>query len=89
MNLHKGLISALWRLPAEVLSKKIDFYLLDSGHLSQRSEPIPLLLTKVCRRWRDVAVGIPKLWCRLFFHAYEDHREWRRAAFYYNSWLKR
>ncbi|KAG1827737.1 hypothetical protein DFJ58DRAFT_348358 [Suillus subalutaceus] len=70
-----------------------------------------MLLTRICRPWRDVAVDMPGLWCRLHVDIningvgqedeevddsdWEesdvefDDNAWQRAAFCYNSWLKR
>ncbi|KAG1731374.1 hypothetical protein EDB19DRAFT_1582164, partial [Suillus lakei] len=88
-NLHEGLGPAVGRLPAEVLSKIFDYHLMDSDHLSRGSDPSPMQLTRVCRRWRDVAVGTARLWCKLSFYVDEDRREWKQSAFYYDVWLKR
>lgn len=46
-----------------------------------------MLLTRICRRWREVAVDMPNLWCMLFV-AVTD-RNWQQVAFCYESWLKR
>ncbi|KAG0704597.1 hypothetical protein DFH29DRAFT_365883 [Suillus ampliporus] len=90
MNVHKGLVSALWRLPTEVLSQIFDHCLPvpEDSRLSSSSRlEAPMLLTEVCRRWREVAVGIPGLWCRLTVES--THGDWYRNAFCYDSWLKR
>ncbi|KAG1747897.1 uncharacterized protein EDB91DRAFT_49244 [Suillus paluster] len=84
MNLHKGLTSALWRLPTEVMSHIFVSCLPDTKHLSLAPKIAPMLLTRICRRWREIAVGIPSLWCRLSLSG-----DLQRAAFYYDSWLKR
>jgi hypothetical protein len=48
----------------------------------------PILLTRICRRWKEVAVGIPTLWCRLSVEVRD--RPWQpHAAFCYDTWLKR
>ncbi|KAG1726097.1 hypothetical protein EDB19DRAFT_235389 [Suillus lakei] len=83
MNLHKRLVTALWRLPTEVLSQ-IFVYCLPNYHYLSASHLAPMLLTRICRRWREVAVGTPSLWCRL--HVSEDAQ---RAALCYDTWLKR
>ncbi|KAG0704622.1 hypothetical protein DFH29DRAFT_827672 [Suillus ampliporus] len=90
LNLHKGLVSGLWRLPTEVLSQIFDHCLPvaeDSPLLSPSRLEAPMLLNEICRRWREVAVGMPSLWCRLRVEV--DHSDWERAAFCYNSWLER
>ncbi|KAG1747983.1 uncharacterized protein EDB91DRAFT_52837 [Suillus paluster] len=87
MNVHKGFISSLWRLPTEIVSQIFDHCLPDdSCLLSPTMSHAPVLLTKICRRWREFAVGTPRLWCRLYVY---DTSDWQRAAVCYDSWLKR
>ncbi|KAG0706514.1 hypothetical protein DFH29DRAFT_1076953 [Suillus ampliporus] len=87
MNLHKRLISALWRMPTEILSQIFHHCLPDFYSLPLLSIA-PLLLTRVCRRWREVAIGTPNLWCKLHVSfAPRDH--WEQQALCYHSWLKR
>ncbi|KAG1747811.1 uncharacterized protein EDB91DRAFT_1345031 [Suillus paluster] len=88
INLHKGLVSSLWRLPTEVLCQIFDLCVPETRFLLPPSRlNAPMLLTEICRRWREVAVSMPRLWCRL--SATVDDRDWQRAAFCYESWLKR
>ncbi|KAG1747101.1 uncharacterized protein EDB91DRAFT_1345187 [Suillus paluster] len=87
MNLHEGLGSALWRLPTEVLSHIFIYCLPQYEHLEPEPDIAPMLLIRVCRRWREVAVGLPSLWCRLYMEL--DASDSLRAAFCYDSWLKR
>ncbi|KAG1747856.1 uncharacterized protein EDB91DRAFT_47548 [Suillus paluster] len=88
LDLHKRFGSALWRLPTEVLSHIFVFCLPEVKYLSPASKLAPMLLTRICRRWREVAVGMPSLWCML--RTVEvDHGDWQRQAFCYDSWLKR
>ncbi|KAG1837746.1 hypothetical protein C8R48DRAFT_585410, partial [Suillus tomentosus] len=65
MILHKGLTSRLWRLPTEVLSQ-IFHHCLPDHCFPESNRPsaleAPVLLTGVCRRWREVAVNTPSLW---------------------------
>ncbi|KAG2042074.1 hypothetical protein BDR03DRAFT_889350, partial [Suillus americanus] len=86
-HLHKGFILALWRLPTETLYHIFHYCLPERKHLSPASKLAPMLLTRICRRWREVAVGMPSLWCRLSVEF--DYRDWQRAAFCYDSWLER
>ncbi|KAG2132924.1 uncharacterized protein EDB93DRAFT_1255038 [Suillus bovinus] len=88
MNLHKGLLSPLWRLPNEVLSLIFVHCLPTHHHLMPAARLAPMLLTAICRRWREVAVNMPKLWCRLHIQEAEG-RDWQRIAFCYSSWLER
>ncbi|KAG1747858.1 uncharacterized protein EDB91DRAFT_47563 [Suillus paluster] len=88
MDLHKGLVSSLWCLPTEVLSQIFDHCLReDISELYPDTLEAPVLLTEVCRRWREVAVGMPSLWCRLYVEV--DNNDWQRAAFCYDLWLQR
>ncbi|KAG2095481.1 uncharacterized protein F5147DRAFT_718561 [Suillus discolor] len=87
MNLHKGLLSALWRLPTEVLSQIFNHCLPETKVWPPSTLRAPMLLTRICQRWREVAVGTPDLWCRIYVEA--DDRGWEQAAFCYDLWLKR
>lgn len=87
------------RLPNEVLSQIFHealpplhdmapcFDRLDDLSLSSRLLEAPLLLTKICRQWRDVAVRMPSLWCRLLVKV--ECGDWQRRAVCYDTWLKR
>ncbi|KAF7972899.1 hypothetical protein HWV62_12072 [Athelia sp. TMB] len=61
---HKGLISPLRRLPAEILSD-IFIRALPPFPCKLKSSEIPILLELVCRRWRDVVRSTPALWSRI------------------------
>ncbi|KAG1816484.1 uncharacterized protein BJ212DRAFT_193016 [Suillus subaureus] len=88
MNLHKALVSTLRRLPTEILSQIFNHCLPETKLLLPPSAlKAPMLLTGICRRWREVAVGMPNLWCRLYVEV--DNRDWERAAFCYDLWFKR
>ncbi|KAG2057494.1 hypothetical protein BDR06DRAFT_1005123 [Suillus hirtellus] len=88
MNLHKGLLSPLWRLPNEVLPLIFVHCLPTHHHMWPTSRLAPMLLTKICRRWREVATNMPRLWCRLHLQEAEG-RDWQRIVFCYSSWLER
>jgi hypothetical protein len=101
MTLHKGLLSALWRLPNEVLSKIFIHCLPKTSlvSLEKSSNLAPMLLTRICQRWRDVAVDTPSLWCKLHAEVYHcepyaqahhsPDKEWQQQAFLFDLWLKR
>ncbi|KAG1830968.1 hypothetical protein DFJ58DRAFT_617144, partial [Suillus subalutaceus] len=57
INLHKRLVSPLWRLPTEVLSQIFCHCLPPIPKLA-----VPMSLTRICRRWREVVVDMPNLW---------------------------
>ncbi|KAG1788487.1 uncharacterized protein HD556DRAFT_860599 [Suillus plorans] len=87
INSHKRLKLALWRLPTEILSYIFVYCLPEDRYLSPASRRAPILLTRICRRWREVAVGVPSLWCRL--RVAVEHNDWQKRAFCYDTWLKR
>ncbi|KAG1735921.1 uncharacterized protein EDB91DRAFT_1143523 [Suillus paluster] len=85
MNLHKGLVSALWRFPTEVLSHIFERCLPEFDEwLPPLNQQAPMLLSQVCRRWRGIAVGTSNLWCRLCMG-----NLWQRVPSCCDSWLKR
>ncbi|KAG2029205.1 hypothetical protein BDR03DRAFT_1018745 [Suillus americanus] len=96
-TLHTSFSPPIWRLPTEILSEIFLYCLPEDEHLVYASRLAPLLLTRICRQWREVAVSLPKLWCRLQLEVgYDDwprrafHLDnWETRAFGYDSWLKR
>ena len=90
MVLHRGHMSALWRLPVEVLSQIFVHCLPETNHLKVSSKLAPMLLTRICRHWREVAVNIPSLWCRLSVEVADwSVANWPEVAFCHCSWLER
>ncbi|KAG1839483.1 hypothetical protein C8R48DRAFT_766046 [Suillus tomentosus] len=76
-----------WHPPTEILSEVFLYCLPQDEYLCPTPQAAPLLLTTICRRWREVAVGLPRLWCRLQMKA--EHDNWEKRALCYNLWLKR
>ncbi|THU90870.1 hypothetical protein K435DRAFT_246391 [Dendrothele bispora CBS 962.96] len=68
---HRQLLSPIRRLPAEIIAELFTFC-LPATHPPTRdlSEP-PLLLTLVCKQWREIALSTPCLWSAL--HIYIPH----------------
>ncbi|KAG1793773.1 uncharacterized protein BJ212DRAFT_1240573, partial [Suillus subaureus] len=67
MNLHKGLLSPLWRFPNTLLSENFHHCLPDTDPKASYFSPpsrlkARMLLIGVCRRWREVATSTPSLW---------------------------
>jgi len=63
VNSHRALISPVRRLPPEVLSEIFVHCLQDKERNPTRSVgEAPLLLTLVCRRWREIALSTTRLW---------------------------
>ncbi|KAG2062549.1 hypothetical protein BDR04DRAFT_1112122, partial [Suillus decipiens] len=86
-TLDTGFSSPIWRLPTEILAEIFKYCLPDDEHLAPASKLAPILLTTVCRRWREVSVGLPMLWCRLQLE--DDDDNWQKSAVGYDSWLQR
>ncbi|KAG1848496.1 hypothetical protein DFJ58DRAFT_465771 [Suillus subalutaceus] len=94
---HTSLPSLISRLPTEILSEIFLYCLPEDEHLVNASKQAPMLLTNICRRWREIAVGMPRLWCSLqveFWYPYwqmraSAHERWQARALGYDSWLKR
>ncbi|KAJ3541963.1 hypothetical protein NMY22_g3689 [Coprinellus aureogranulatus] len=62
VNSHRRLLNSPPRLPTEVL-QQIFLYCRPTHRLPFiRKEECPLLLTRVCREWRSVALDMPLLW---------------------------
>ncbi|KAG2355646.1 hypothetical protein BDR07DRAFT_517048 [Suillus spraguei] len=78
---------AIYRLPTEILSEIFMYCLPHDEHLVPRAELAPILFTSICRRWREVAIGLPRLWRTLQLAVGFD--DWQKRALCYDSWLKR
>ncbi|KAG1852798.1 hypothetical protein DFJ58DRAFT_746062 [Suillus subalutaceus] len=90
MNLHEELVSDLCRLPTEVLCHIFIHCLPQTGYMLPNSKSPPMLLTRICRRWREITTDMPSLWCRLSMDInHATSRNWRQAVFCYDSWFKR
>ncbi|KAG1884830.1 uncharacterized protein F5891DRAFT_1158217 [Suillus fuscotomentosus] len=90
MNLHEELVFDLCRLPTEVLCYIFIHCLPQIEYTSPNSKTPPMLLTRICRRWRDVATDMPSLWYRLSMDIdHADSMNWRQVVFGYDLWLKR
>ncbi|KAK6983985.1 hypothetical protein R3P38DRAFT_3232793 [Favolaschia claudopus] len=53
------------KLPFEVTSSIFIECLPDDEHVTPTASTAPLLLTHVCRQWRDIALSTGALWCSL------------------------
>jgi hypothetical protein len=85
MTFHRKFASPLSNLPVELLSRIFVNCLPAAYESSVSRELAPLLLTRICRRWRGVAVNMPSLWCMLSV----CYRHWEEESFRYRLWLKR
>ncbi|OAX31914.1 hypothetical protein K503DRAFT_702951, partial [Rhizopogon vinicolor AM-OR11-026] len=62
MILHWGYPSAISHLPVEVLLQIFHHCLPETDHLQDSPKLTPIVLTRICRQWRDIAVNTPSLW---------------------------
>ncbi|KAK6977574.1 hypothetical protein R3P38DRAFT_2748122 [Favolaschia claudopus] len=85
---HRALISHPRRLPQDII-EEIFLACLPTTHdaVMSPTEP-PLLLGRICSRWRSIAFALPRLWSSLHIHLrFVDSHEKRVAAV--DEWLKR
>ncbi|KAG5651899.1 hypothetical protein H0H81_006980 [Sphagnurus paluster] len=61
---HHLYISGIHSLPLELI-RKIFFFCLPSTNCAMVATEAPLVLTRVCRHWREAAFSTPELWSRL------------------------
>ncbi|KAG2112477.1 hypothetical protein BD769DRAFT_1778756 [Suillus cothurnatus] len=86
-NYHRGFSSPIWRLPTEILAQIFLYCIPEDENRTPAPYLAPMLLTTVCRRWREVAVDMSSLWRRLKMEV--GHGDWQQRAFCYDSCLKR
>ncbi|KAK7040196.1 hypothetical protein VNI00_010002 [Paramarasmius palmivorus] len=68
VNSHRALISPLRRLPPEVLSEIFVLCLPHECNPTRNVAEAPLLLTLVCKQWRQVALSTARLWSALHIY---------------------
>ncbi|KAG1897080.1 uncharacterized protein F5891DRAFT_1243630 [Suillus fuscotomentosus] len=88
MELHKGFVSPLWSLPNEILSKIFVHCLPEDEHLSLAQNEAPMLLTRVCKKWRGVAVATSDLWYKLHLNL-KNKTDLQQQDNLYHSCLER
>jgi hypothetical protein len=89
MALHKGLASAFSRFPPEVLCRIFVYCLTETDHPEMSPELAPMLLTRICRQWREIVMNTHSLWCRLSVEHFDMAEDWHSVTFRYDLWLKR
>ncbi|KAJ3881178.1 hypothetical protein F5051DRAFT_397767 [Lentinula edodes] len=65
---HRALMAPIRRLPAETLAEIFVHCLPTDRYPWRTLKEAPLLLTMVCREWRDIAIKIPSLWNSFHIH---------------------
>ncbi|KAH6914797.1 hypothetical protein BKA70DRAFT_1557168 [Coprinopsis sp. MPI-PUGE-AT-0042] len=62
---HRALLSPLRRIPSDILVTIFSLCSEFNEQGSMMSSEAPLLFTRICHRWREVAIGTPSLWSRI------------------------
>ena len=87
MRAHQGLISCIRRLPSEILGEIFVRCVPPEPYVEPDTTAAPLLLLAVCRGWRRVALGTPRLWCSLSVRPSPGTQQ--RGLYFYHHWLAR
>ncbi|KAG1789621.1 uncharacterized protein HD556DRAFT_770917 [Suillus plorans] len=87
-NSHNALYSPICRFPTEILCQIFLYCMPEEDEWTLAPDPslAPMLLTTICRQWRDVAVDMPSLWRKLRM---EVEGDWQKKVVCYESYLKR
>ncbi|KAL1744055.1 hypothetical protein HDZ31DRAFT_22030, partial [Schizophyllum fasciatum] len=64
VDLHRAVVAPVRILPTEVLSYIFELC-MENTPSKPNATQAPLLLCRICSRWREVALGTPALWCNL------------------------
>ncbi|KAI5885890.1 uncharacterized protein SCHCODRAFT_02477270, partial [Schizophyllum commune H4-8] len=62
IRLHSSIVSPLRSVPAEILQHIFRYTLPESHNALLSPDEAPIILTRVCRVWRVVALSTPELW---------------------------
>ncbi|KAJ3755998.1 hypothetical protein EV360DRAFT_72372 [Lentinula raphanica] len=68
VDVHRALMAPIRRIPAETLADIFGHCLSTERYPIRSLMEAPLLLTMVCRQWREVAITHPPLWSALHIH---------------------
>ncbi|TRM64510.1 hypothetical protein BD626DRAFT_568253 [Schizophyllum amplum] len=85
---YRAIISPFRHLPTEILQTIFRFTLPRSHNALASTKDPPLLFTRVCREWRDVALATPELWASIHIvcMSFEDDMpDEARAAIKYRA----
>jgi hypothetical protein len=86
---HRQLVfSPIRRIPSEILAE-IFFRCLPAEHLPTRSlAEAPLLVTLVCKEWRETALNTPRMWSSLHVFIPDDDTELAKRKNGVERWLE-
>ncbi|KAG0704931.1 hypothetical protein DFH29DRAFT_324247 [Suillus ampliporus] len=84
---HEALVSpARCLLPSELLGEIFLRCLPQKNYVTPSSDDCPLVLTRVCRQWRAVALSTPRLWASLSISLLKAEMSHSAA---YKCWLEK
>ncbi|KAK6977590.1 hypothetical protein R3P38DRAFT_3123725 [Favolaschia claudopus] len=84
---HRALISHPRRLPQDIVGEIFLACLPTQRNAIMSASEAPLLLGRVCSRWRSIAYALPRLWCSLHISAdFVDSEELQDVV---TDWLTR
>ena len=66
------ILAPVRRLPLDVLSVIFSHCLATHRNPVMRASEAPILLTRICRDWRSIALSIPRLWSKLYIPTLRD-----------------
>lgn len=87
---HQALLSPARSLPEDIYREIFLWCLASSDRPSYKRghEKVPLLLSQVCSRWRQIAHSTPRLWTKVLFK-YDNEGPNERNCDNLKSWLSR
>ncbi|KAF7299762.1 F-box domain-containing protein [Mycena chlorophos] len=62
---HEALLSPIRRLPHDMLQEIFKACMPADRNIAMSSSEPPLVLSRICSRWRNIALGTPMLWSKL------------------------
>ncbi|KAH6895020.1 hypothetical protein BKA70DRAFT_1319264 [Coprinopsis sp. MPI-PUGE-AT-0042] len=65
---HRILLSPIRRVPADILTTIFLLCIDPTNKSNMTAEGSPLLFTRVCHQWRELAIGTPSLWASISIH---------------------
>lgn len=68
VSVYRSTVTPIRRLPVELLTEVFVFCLPDDTFIRPCPKSAPLLLTRVCGSWRDLALSVPRLWSSIYIN---------------------
>ncbi|KAJ7690349.1 hypothetical protein B0H17DRAFT_834309, partial [Mycena rosella] len=89
---HRALISPIRQLPSDIVGEILIACISTAQNAVMSAQEAPLLLGRICRAWRTIAISTPSLWSSIHIAEPEDrfpsdvHDGCLQAV---NTWLQR